>query len=110
MAFEKAAVKHYFPSSLVMDTAETHPPAGGDAVEHATFQTRVTHCNFDLINVEAEIQAHRLEIHGVLYNRLEEFSPREIDSDMVEQRTCSNLEALAKAGLDSKRCPHPYSS
>ena len=116
MAFEKAAVEQYFPSSLVMDTAEAHPPAGDDAVEHAdqagdtTFHTRVTHCNFDLINVETEIQAHRLELHGVLCNRLEEFSTRKDDSVMLEPRTCSKLEVLAKAGLDSKRFTHPYSS
>ena len=120
MAFEKAAVKqYYFLTSLVVHTAKTHLHMGDDAVEHAdqagdtTFHTRVNHCNFDLINVEAEIQAHRLQLHGVLCNRLEESSPKKDDSVMLEPKTpktCSKLEALAKAGLDSKRFAHPYSS
>ena len=96
-----------------MDTAETHPPSGDDAVEHAdqagdtTFHTRETHCNFDLINVEAEIQAHRLELHGVLCNRLEESSPRKDDSVMLESRTCSKLEVLAKgrSGFEAFHTP-----
>ena len=95
-----------------MDTAETHPPAGDDAVEHAyqagdtTFHTHVTHCNFDLINVEAEIQAHRLELHGALCNRLEESSPRKDDSVMLEPRTCSKLEVLVSWEIASKSPAH----
>ena len=76
-----------------------------------TFHTRVTHCNIDLINVEAEI-LKPIDSNYTLFgsNRFEEFSPRKHDSVMVEPRTCSKFEALAKAGLEWKRFTHPYSS
>ena len=43
-------------------------------------------------------------------NRLEESSPRKVDTVMVEPRTYSKLEALAKPGLESKSFTHSYSS
>ena len=90
-------------SSVVVQTAKAHPHVGDDAVEHAhqagdtTFHTRANHCNFDLINVEAEIQAHRLELHGVLCNRLEESSPKKDDSVMLDPRTCSKARGSGKS-------------
>ena len=43
----------------------------------STFHTRVTHCNIDFINVEAEIQAHRLELHAVWFRQARGVLPKE---------------------------------
>ena len=50
-----------------------------------TLDTRVTHCNFGLIKVETEDQTYGPELPTCSgSNKLEESSPRNDDSDMVE--------------------------
>ena len=57
----------------MVHTIETHPHTDVDT----TFHTRVTHCNIDLINVEAEIQAHRLELHALRFQQVRGILPKE---------------------------------
>ena len=43
----------------------------------STFHSRVNHCNIDFINVEAEIQANRLELHAARFQQARGVLPKE---------------------------------
>ena len=68
-----------------------------------TLDTRVTHCIFGLIKVETEVQTYGLELHAVGSNRLEESSPRNDDSDMVEPMAPPSSDMFKARGSGKSR-------